>query len=134
VTRGTHKGWLTTSDVAELLSCDAKTVARWAQQGLVGHVVTLGGHHRFRPADLEPIYGGVPAGERLLTASSAAQLLGVSHRSVIGYIAGGKLPSVRLPGTERFRRHRIPWAAVRDAAARMGHAWAQQPPGNGAAP
>jgi excisionase family DNA binding protein len=134
MTRGTHKGWLTTGDVAELLSCDSKTVARWAQQRRIGHTRTLGGHHHFRLADLEPIYGGVPVGERLLTARRAAALLGVSHRSIIGYIAGGKLPSVRLPGAERYRRHRIPWAAVRGAAARMGHAWGQQPPGNGAAP
>ena len=39
--------YIRTAEVAELLSVSTKTVSRWAKQGRLPHVVTLGGHRRF---------------------------------------------------------------------------------------
>jgi excisionase family DNA binding protein len=43
---------MTTGEVAKVLGISPKTVARWAKEGKLPHLVTLGGHRRF-PA--EPI-------------------------------------------------------------------------------
>jgi excisionase family DNA binding protein len=42
--------YLTTGEVAKLLGISPKTVARWAKEGKLPHLVTLGGHRRF-PAE-----------------------------------------------------------------------------------
>lgn len=39
--------FLRASEAAELLGVSAKTVSRWAKDGRIAHVVTLGGHRRF---------------------------------------------------------------------------------------
>jgi excisionase family DNA binding protein len=39
--------YIRTAEVARLLSVSTKTVSRWAKQGRLPHVVTLGGHRRF---------------------------------------------------------------------------------------
>ncbi len=41
--------YLTPGQAARLLHVSPKTVDRWADQGLVPCVVTLGGHRRFSP-------------------------------------------------------------------------------------
>jgi excisionase family DNA binding protein len=38
---------LRTAEVADLLHVHPKTVARWAKQGLLPHLRTLGGHRRY---------------------------------------------------------------------------------------
>jgi excisionase family DNA binding protein len=38
---------LRTAEVADLLQVHSKTVSRWAKQGLLPHLRTLGGHRRF---------------------------------------------------------------------------------------
>jgi excisionase family DNA binding protein len=45
--------YLTPGEVARLLHVSPKTVSRWAAQGLLPCVVTLGGHRRFRRDDVE---------------------------------------------------------------------------------
>lgn len=42
--------YIRTAEAAKLLRVSPKTVSRWAKQGKLPHVVTLGGHRRF-PAD-----------------------------------------------------------------------------------
>ncbi len=42
--------YLRTSEVAMLLQVSPKTVARWAKEGRLPYLATLGGHRRF-PAD-----------------------------------------------------------------------------------
>lgn len=44
---------LTPAEVAELFRVSTKTVTRWAQAGKVSVVRTLGGHRRFRRAEIE---------------------------------------------------------------------------------
>ena len=39
--------YLSTSEAARILRVSAKTVSRWAKDGRIPHVVTLGGHRRF---------------------------------------------------------------------------------------
>lgn len=39
--------------VAEILHVSPKTVNRWANEGRIPCIVTLGGHRRFRRADVE---------------------------------------------------------------------------------
>lgn len=41
--------YLTPSQAARMLHVSPKTIDRWADQGLVPCVVTLGGHRRFSP-------------------------------------------------------------------------------------
>jgi excisionase family DNA binding protein len=39
--------YITTGEVARILRVSPKTVARWAKEGKLPHLVTLGGHRRF---------------------------------------------------------------------------------------
>ena len=50
-----ERDFLTPGQVAELLHVSPKTVSRWASQGLLPCLVTLGGHRRFRRSDVERI-------------------------------------------------------------------------------
>ena len=44
---------LTPSEVAALFRVDPKTVTRWAQQGKLRSIRTLGGHRRYREAEIQ---------------------------------------------------------------------------------
>lgn len=44
---------LTASDVASAFHVNTKTVARWAADGRIPFRRTLGGHRRYRTADVE---------------------------------------------------------------------------------
>lgn len=41
------EAFMTTGQVARVLRVSPKTVARWATDGKLPHIVTLGGHRRF---------------------------------------------------------------------------------------
>lgn len=45
--RPPETAWLRTSDVAELLHVSPKTVSRWAKEGRLPFLKTLGGHRRY---------------------------------------------------------------------------------------
>jgi excisionase family DNA binding protein len=45
--------YLTPAEVARLLHVSPKTVNRWSHEGRLPCLVTLGGHRRFRRADVE---------------------------------------------------------------------------------
>lgn len=51
--------YLTPGEVARMLHVSPKTISRWASQGLLPCLVTLGGHRRFRRADVEEIARGM---------------------------------------------------------------------------
>ena len=42
-----------TAEAAKMLRVSPKTVSRWAKQGRLPHVVTLGGHRRFPQAAIQ---------------------------------------------------------------------------------
>ena len=45
--------FLRTSDVARMLHVSPKTVSRWAKEGRLPHLSTLGGHRRFPATEIE---------------------------------------------------------------------------------
>jgi excisionase family DNA binding protein len=44
--------FLRTSDVAKMLHVSPKTVSRWAKEGRIPHLSTLGGHRRFPATEI----------------------------------------------------------------------------------
>jgi excisionase family DNA binding protein len=51
--RDDSNGYLRAAQAADLLHVSPKTVSRWARDGKLAHVVTLGGHRRYRREDIE---------------------------------------------------------------------------------
>jgi excisionase family DNA binding protein len=49
------RGYLRAAEAAALLHVSPKTISRWAREGKLGHVVTLGGHRRFSRRDIEEL-------------------------------------------------------------------------------
>ena len=47
-----HEELMTPGQVAKLFAVDPKTVSRWANSGKITSVKTLGGHRRFRAAEI----------------------------------------------------------------------------------
>lgn len=47
--------YLHVSAVAALFHVSTRTVARWADEGRLPHVLTLGGHRRFHRKDIEDL-------------------------------------------------------------------------------
>ncbi len=54
--------YLGPGEVARVLHVSPKTVSRWAEQGWLPCLVTLGGHRRFRREDVEEIARQMEAG------------------------------------------------------------------------
>ena len=50
-----HDQLLTPSEVAQLFRVNPKTVTRWARAGKISAIRTLGGHRRFRRAEIEAV-------------------------------------------------------------------------------
>jgi excisionase family DNA binding protein len=48
---------LTPAEVAALFRVDPKTVTRWAQQGKLHSIRTLGGHRRYSEAEIQSFLG-----------------------------------------------------------------------------
>lgn len=53
---------LTRSEVARLLGVSPNTVTRWAREGRLPCLMTLGGHHRFERRVIEEIREGLLRG------------------------------------------------------------------------
>lgn len=49
--------YIRTAEAARILRVSPKTISRWAKQGKLPHVVTLGGHRRFPAAAIEELAG-----------------------------------------------------------------------------
>lgn len=47
------------SEVAIAFRVDAKTVTRWARQGKLKPVMTLGGHRRYRVTEVQALLAGM---------------------------------------------------------------------------
>jgi excisionase family DNA binding protein len=53
---------LTPAMTAELFGVDAKTICRWANAGKLPALRTIGGHHRFDPAEMRRILAATRTG------------------------------------------------------------------------
>lgn len=53
---------LTPAEVAALFRVDPKTVTRWAKAGKLNSIRTLGGHRRYRAAEVYALLDQVPGG------------------------------------------------------------------------
>jgi excisionase family DNA binding protein len=51
----TQPKYLRTAQVAELLQVSPKTVSRWAQEGMLPHLRTLGGHRRYPDREIRAL-------------------------------------------------------------------------------
>ncbi|GHD31803.1 BldC family transcriptional regulator [Nocardiopsis kunsanensis] len=49
---------LTPAEVARLFRVDPKTVTRWAKAGRINSIRTLGGHRRYRAAEVSALIDG----------------------------------------------------------------------------
>jgi excisionase family DNA binding protein len=47
--------FLLTAEVADILHVSPKTVSRWAKQGRLPFLKTLGGHHRYPEAEIREL-------------------------------------------------------------------------------
>jgi excisionase family DNA binding protein len=54
---------LTPGEVAGMFRVDPKTVTRWAKGGKLTSIRTLGGHRRYREAEVRALLTGLPQGE-----------------------------------------------------------------------
>ncbi len=90
-TRSNRGGFLTTSQAAKRLHVHPKTVARWAKEGRLECLRTLGGHRRFDPHEVEQLAAelGQPASDGPETA------LG---RAVVAQLAVQDWAVTRQPG------------------------------------
>ena len=62
---------LTPAEVAALFRVDPKTVTRWAKAGKLTSIRTLGGHRRYRAAEVRALLDNIP-GQRSATEDSIA--------------------------------------------------------------
>jgi excisionase family DNA binding protein len=54
--RSSGKGsYIRTAEVARILRVSPKTVSRWAREGKLPHLVTLGGHRRFPANEIQQL-------------------------------------------------------------------------------
>lgn len=60
--RAGKREYLRVAEVADLFHVSTKTVVRWATEGKLPHVLTLGGHRRFPRADIEKVVEGLQRG------------------------------------------------------------------------
>ena len=54
---------LTPGEVAGMFRVDPKTVTRWARDGKLTSIRTLGGHRRYRETQVRALLTGLPPGE-----------------------------------------------------------------------
>jgi excisionase family DNA binding protein len=55
----TYPHYLHTAEVAELLHVSPKTVSRWAKEGKLPFLKTLGGHRRYPEAEIRQLAEGL---------------------------------------------------------------------------
>lgn len=56
---GPQPRYLLTAEVAEIMHCSPKTVSRWAKEGKLPFLRTLGGHRRYEEAAIRKIAEGL---------------------------------------------------------------------------
>ena len=54
--------YLRPAEAATLLHVSPQTISRWAKEGRIGYVLTLGGHRRFRESEVRALLRGEAPG------------------------------------------------------------------------
>jgi excisionase family DNA binding protein len=57
----TYPSYLHTAEVADILHVSPKTVSRWAKEGKLPYLKTLGGHRRYPEAEIRDLAEGLRA-------------------------------------------------------------------------
>ena len=60
-----ERDYLRAAEAAAYLNVSPKTVSRWAKEGKVPHIVTLGGHRRFPRNEIQRLARELSAGQRM---------------------------------------------------------------------
>ncbi len=60
-----HDALLTPSEVAAMFRVNPKTVTRWARAGKISAIRTLGGHRRFRAAEIRQFLEQIEEGAEI---------------------------------------------------------------------
>jgi len=55
----THPSYLRAAEVADILHVSPKTVSRWAKEGKLPFLKTLGGHRRYPEAEIRKLAEGL---------------------------------------------------------------------------
>ena len=55
----THSSYLLAAEVADILHVSPKTVSRWAKEGKLPFLKTLGGHRRYPEAEIRKLAEGL---------------------------------------------------------------------------
>jgi len=66
-----ERDYLRAAEAAAYLNVSPKTVSRWAKEGKVPHIVTLGGHRRFPRNEIQRLARELSAGQRMHEPGSA---------------------------------------------------------------
>jgi len=62
---GGERDYLRAAEAAAYLNVSPKTVSRWAKEGKVPHIVTLGGHRRFPRHEIERLARQLSSGQEI---------------------------------------------------------------------
>lgn len=92
---GSGDGLLTPAEVAALFRVDPKTVTRWATAGKLTSLRTLGGHRRYRAAEVHALLLGASTATPAPTLASAAasgQLVDAAGTDPEAMLSGPPLP------------------------------------------
>lgn len=91
-----RKQTLRPGELAQLCRVDVHTINRWAQEGKLPHLRTLGGHRRYLRSELDFLpQEGDP---QLLTYADFAAMMAVRAKAVGNWSRQGKLRTVLMPG------------------------------------
>jgi len=95
----TEPRYLRTAQVAELLQVSPKTVSRWAQEGMLPYVRTLGGHRRYPDRESESFWKPCPSHPR--PANRTSRL--TAPPSLLSMASVALLDHLRSMGSRRRR-------------------------------
>ncbi len=111
------EGPLSPAEVLAILGVHRNKLDRWATAGVLASFRTLGGHRRYRPADVEALRVKLQQPQQprlppelvevdLLDVAEVARMLGVHPKRVVIWSDTGKLPAVwpTSGGQRRWRR------------------------------
>lgn len=97
---------LTSGEVAALYGVNVKTVNRWADDGKLKPIRTLGGHRRFSEREVRALMRPeVPP--TMITTKQAAELLERPAHRIRAWAISGQLVSDKVNGRRRYSKDSV---------------------------